>query len=118
VPRENPNNTGDLLHHPSHRRRSVAATRAAATFNGAPAGPYPNAFNAANVVETFSSDGPRRIFFNADSTPITPGNFLGGTNGGLLRQKPDITAADGTRSVAKTDGTLTKQSLRRKMSRR
>src|SRR5262249_6322663 len=41
------------------------------------------------------SDGPRRVFFNADGTPITPGNFLFGTNGGTVRNKPDITAADG-----------------------
>jgi hypothetical protein len=51
------------------------------------------AFTAAAVTETFSSDGPRRLFFNADGTAITPGNFL--STGGLLRQKPDITAADG-----------------------
>jgi Subtilase family len=62
-----------------------AATRATAAF--------PNPFNSSNVVETFSSDGPRRIFFRADGTAITPGNFL--ATGGLLRQKPDITAADG-----------------------
>src|SRR5207247_10053432 len=48
---------------------------------------------AANPVETFSSDGPRQIFFNADGTPITPGNFS--STGGTVRQKPDIAAADG-----------------------
>jgi len=62
-----------------------AATRATAAF--------PNPFNSSNVVERFSSDGPRRIFFQADGTPITPGDFS--ATGGLLRQKPDITAADG-----------------------
>jgi len=62
-----------------------AATRAGAAF--------PNPFNSSNVVEMFSSDGPRRIFFQADGTAITPGNFS--STGGLLRQKPDITAADG-----------------------
>src|SRR5262249_54791358 len=41
----------------------------------------------------FSSDGPRRIFFNANSTPITPGDFS--ATGGTLLQKPDMTAADG-----------------------
>jgi subtilisin family serine protease len=45
------------------------------------------------VVELFSSDGPRRIFFQADGTEITPGDVS--ATGGLLRQKPDITAADG-----------------------
>ena len=75
---------------------SVAATPAAGAFNGvAPVGPYPSAFNASNQVENFTSDGPRRVFFNADGSLITPGNVLFGTNGGTVRSKPDITAADG-----------------------
>ena len=57
-------------------------------------GPFPAAFSGTNVVETFSSDGPRRIFFEANGTPYTPGNFS--ATGGIVRQKPDITAADGT----------------------
>jgi len=44
-------------------------------------------------VEGFSSDGPRRIFFAEDGAPITPGNYS--STGGLVRQKPDIAAADG-----------------------
>jgi hypothetical protein len=44
-------------------------------------------------VENFSSDGPRRIFFNADGSPITPGNFS--SRGGRMLVKPDIAAADG-----------------------
>jgi hypothetical protein len=48
---------------------------------------------ATNPVETFSSDGPRRIFYNPDGTAITSGDFL--ATGGQLLQKPDITAADG-----------------------
>lgn len=63
----------------------VGATRAA--------GPFPNPFGGGNTVETFSSDGPRRIFFEADGTAITPGNLLAA--GGKVLQKPDITAADG-----------------------
>ena len=59
-----------------------------------PVGPFPNAFVSTNVTELFSSDGPRRVFFQADRTPYTPGNFS--STGGTLRQKPDITAADGT----------------------
>ena len=39
----------------------------------------------------FSSDGLRRVFFQANGTPITPGNFS--STGGAVRQKPDITAA-------------------------
>ena|SRR4028118_667716 len=50
-------------------------------------------FSRSLSVEDFSSDGPRRIFYQADGTPITPGNFLDG--GGVVRQKPDIAAADG-----------------------
>ncbi|MEP7337595.1 MAG: S8 family serine peptidase [Acidobacteriota bacterium] len=73
----------------------VAATPAATAIGAPPnpTGPFPNPFNSANTVELFSSDGPRRILYNADSTAITPGNVS--ATGGLLRQKPDITAADG-----------------------
>ncbi|GJL65233.1 MAG: hypothetical protein NPIRA05_02040 [Nitrospirales bacterium] len=46
-----------------------------------------------NPVETFSSDGPRQIFFEENGTPITPGNFS--STGGAVRQKPDLAAADG-----------------------
>jgi len=65
----------------------VAATPALAA--------YPGVFNASSHVEVFSADGARRIFYHADSTPVTPGNFLFGTSGGVDRKKPDITAADG-----------------------
>jgi hypothetical protein len=64
------------------------ATAGAGAFTG----------GAANPVETFSSDGPRRLFFNPDSSPITPGNFS--STGGLLRQKPDVAAADGVSCAA------------------
>ena len=49
----------------------------------------------ANTTETFSSDGPRKIFYNAAGAPITPGNLLFATGGGTTLQKPDLTAADG-----------------------
>ena len=75
---------------------SVAATPAAAPSQAPTTpGPFPGAFSGTNQVEVFTSDGPRRVFFNANGTPITPGNFLFGTNGGTVRSKPDITAADG-----------------------
>ena len=48
---------------------------------------------ATNPVEAFSADGPRRVFFNANSSAITPGNFS--STGGALRSKPDIAGADG-----------------------
>jgi hypothetical protein len=56
-------------------------------------GPFPNPFNAANKVETFSSDGLRRLFFTDTGAAFTPGNVL--ATGGLVLQKPDLTAADG-----------------------
>jgi Subtilase family len=63
---------------------SCAATPASLAF--------PNPFSSRNGVDRSSSDGPRRIFFHADGTEITPGDVS--ATGGLLRQKPDITAAD------------------------
>ena len=80
------NTAGGITGHPAALNAfAVAATPAV--------GPYPNPFNPTNVVEVFSSDGPRRIFFNADGSAITPGNFS--STGGVVRNKPDITAADG-----------------------
>lgn len=75
---------------------STAAAPAAAALPGDPpnpAGPFPNPFTRAQLPERFTADGPRRFFFHADGTPITPGNFS--STGGAVRQKPDITAADG-----------------------
>jgi hypothetical protein len=79
---------------PSANAFGVAATPAPAEFGG----PYPDPFNSSNTVETFSSDGPRRFFFNADGTAITPGNFS--STGGQLIQQPLITAADGVSCAA------------------
>jgi len=65
---------------------SVAAMRVpspAAPFGGSPTA----------AVEQFSSDGPRRVFYDADGRPLTPGNLS--STGGVLRLKPDLTAADG-----------------------
>jgi hypothetical protein len=66
---------------------AIAATPANQAF------PFP--FQSTSPIETFSSDGPRRVFYQANGTPYTPGNFL--SAGGTLRQKPDITAADAVR---------------------
>ena len=54
-------------------------------------------FDGTESVETFSTDGPRRVFFQPDGTPITPGNFS--STGGMVRQKPDIAAADGVQTA-------------------
>jgi hypothetical protein len=73
---------------------TVAATPAANPFDaGYPTGPYPDFFSAGNLIELFSSDGLRRIFFNSDSSAITPGNFF--STGGTVLNKPEVTAADG-----------------------
>jgi Subtilase family/FG-GAP-like repeat len=44
--------------------------------------------------EPYSSDGPRRMFYNPDGSAITPGNVLFGTGGGTVLSKVDFTAAD------------------------
>jgi len=81
---------------------AAAAVPAAGQFNGAsPTGPYPGTYTAAQLTEIFSSDGPARKFHHPNGTPVTPGNFLIGTGGGLTQQYPVITAADGvTTSVS------------------
>ena len=48
-------------------------------------------FDGTESVRTTSSDGPRRVFFEADGTPITAGDFS--SAGGKLLQKPDLAAA-------------------------
>src|SRR6201999_1146038 len=73
---------------------SVAATPAADPFDDvSPTGPFPGSFGPSNAIELFSSDGPRRVFFNADGSAITPGNFS--STGGKVLREPDFTAADG-----------------------
>ncbi len=78
---------------------SVAATPAAGAFApGEPTGPFPNPHSATNVSETFTADGPRRIILDENGAPLTAGNFS--ITGGVSRQKPDITAADGVATSA------------------
>ncbi|HWP09027.1 MAG TPA: S8 family serine peptidase [Polyangiaceae bacterium] len=74
-----------------HAAATGALGVAAVSVLTAGGGPFLGGVN--NPVELFSADGPRRVFFNANSTPITPGNFT--ATGGALRSKPDIAAADG-----------------------
>jgi hypothetical protein len=60
---------------------TVAATPAQATI-----------FTSGNQTpESYSSDGPRKIFYSPNGTPITPGNFLFATNGGTTLAKVDFT---------------------------
>ena len=83
-----------------HNAGANTFSTAAVYWNSAHTGAKPFVGGSANPVETFSSDGPRKIFYNPDGTPITPGNYLFGTSGGTTLQKPDAAAADGV--VTKT----------------
>lgn len=77
-------------HNGGAKTQCIAATYWNSAHNGT------TQFNgSSNPTETFSSDGPRRIFFDPTGAAITPGNFLFGTNGGTNLQKPDFTGADG-----------------------
>ena len=85
---------------------SVAATPALAPFDdNKPNGPFPGLFTAADQGEVFSSDGPRRIILDgATGAELTAGNRT--KTGGVVRQKPDITAADGVSCAAPGFGTF------------
>lgn len=86
-------------HSASAEAYSVAATPAAASFDGLSGdGPFPGPFTSADTSESFSADGPRRIILDPAGVEITPGNRT--TTGGIVRQKPDITAADGVSTAA------------------
>jgi len=65
---------------------SIAAIRV-------PRPPTPFGGGSQAIVEDFSSDGPRRVFYERSGTPITPGNFS--STGGRLVMKPDLTGANG-----------------------
>ncbi|MEI7534134.1 MAG: immunoglobulin domain-containing protein [Verrucomicrobiae bacterium] len=82
---------------PGNTKGHSCATNAfcVAAVRASDAGGSTNAFagGSQDSVEYFSSDGPRRVFYQADGTPITPGDFS--SAGGAVRQKPDIAAADG-----------------------
>lgn len=78
-----------------HNAGAATVSVAAVAWNSARIGTKPFVGGSLNPTEVFSSDGPRKIFHNPDGTPITPGNFLFGTGGGLTLIKPDIAAADG-----------------------
>jgi subtilisin family serine protease len=54
-------------------------------------------FAGTEKVETFTSDGPRRVFYTAGGAAYTPGNYS--STGGAVRDKPDIAAADGVKTA-------------------
>jgi hypothetical protein len=85
-----------------HNAAANAVSTAAVYWNSAFKGTVPFVGGAANPDETFSSDGPRKVFYNPDGTAITPGNVLFGTSGGTTLIKPDAAGADGV--TARTPG--------------
>ncbi|WP_187290269.1 S8 family peptidase [Terriglobus saanensis] len=85
-----------------HNAAANTITMAATYWNSAHTGPKLFVGGSANPIETFSSDGPRKIFYTPAGAAITAGNFLFSTNGGTTLQKPDATAADGV--TVKTPG--------------
>ncbi|MDX1933107.1 MAG: S8 family serine peptidase [Capsulimonadales bacterium] len=89
--------TDSNTYHHAAGKGSIGVAATPASFFGSAfvPGPFPFPFNASNYTESFSSDGPRRHYFEEDGTPITEGNFLIGTEGGEIIPKPDLTAADG-----------------------
>lgn len=64
----------------------------AATNVDAPTSPL----NSEAVIASYSGDGNPRWYYQADGTPITPGNLT--STGGQVIMKPDITAASGIRT--------------------
>ncbi|HPG61504.1 MAG TPA: S8 family serine peptidase [Casimicrobium sp.] len=74
---------------------ATAAVPASVANGAGPTGPFPGVYTSAQTTELFSSDGPARKFHHPDGSPVTPGNFLIGTGGGLTQQYPVITAPDG-----------------------
>jgi subtilisin family serine protease len=78
---------GQVYGQPAVEGAFAVAAVDVATAHG---GPFPG--GVTNPVEVYSSDGPRRIFFDPQGAPITPGNFL--ATGGKLILKPDLAAAD------------------------
>jgi hypothetical protein len=79
----------------THGHNSVAGGFGVAAIDVALAGTGTFAGGPTNPVELFSADGYRRVFYKSDGTPFTPGSLLFSNNGGELRRKPDLTAADG-----------------------
>ena len=77
---------GQIFGHPA-----AEGAIAVAAVNVATAGGGEFTGGAANPVEPFSSDGPRRIFFEADGTPVEGR----GVQPSKSRDVPDIAAADG-----------------------
>jgi Subtilase family len=100
-------NRGELAHatrgqisgHPAARGAVAVAAVDVRDANG-PGG----TFDGTESVEPYSSDGPRQVFFEADASAITPGDFS--SSGGEVRPKPDLAAADCVSTAAPGFGTF------------
>jgi len=80
---------GSTFGHPT-TRGAVGVGAVQARSNG---GSYETAPASSLGTESFSSDGPARLFYGANgNTPITPGNLL---TGGITRKTPVLSGADG-----------------------
>jgi hypothetical protein len=79
-----------------HNAAGSAFTAAATAIANAGGGLFTG--GVADPVETYSSDGPRKIFYTPAGAAITPGNVLFGTGGGVTLAKVDLTATDCTHS--------------------
>lgn len=78
----------------THGHGSVVKAFSVAAVDVATAKGGPFVGGTTEPVETFTSDGPRRMFLNIDGSPVN-GNVLFAGGGGVNRRKPDIAAADG-----------------------
>jgi len=90
-------NRGRFEHRTAGQIKGHAAATDAFAVSAVSARAKTTPFLGVEPVETFTSDGPRRVFFYPNGTPITPGNYL--ATGGMVRNKPDITAADGVKTA-------------------
>ncbi len=85
-------NRGRLEHATAGQTSGHAAARGAIGVAAVFAHSHTAGFSGTEPVATYSSDGPRRVFFEANGAPITPADFS--ASGGELRAKPDLAAAD------------------------
>jgi len=88
IPDANATNGSTFGHNAAVSGITVASTgyNGGALLNSTP-------FTSAQVVDYYSSDGPRKMFFNPNGTQINA-SILFGTGGGTTFPKVDITASD------------------------
>ncbi|HEY0193953.1 MAG TPA: S8 family serine peptidase, partial [Kofleriaceae bacterium] len=81
----------------AYGHNSATDAYAVAAVDAAEAGGGEFTAGPTTPVELYSSDGPRRIFYDRDGHPINPANpgATFASHGGVNRAKPDIAAADG-----------------------